>query len=106
MSDVIQRVGRERSFILAADTKGDKLRRWQNAIFETFGAIDMRVRDDLHFSGEIRRVSFPGLELTDVRSSSECARRTYRHLAGDRQQVVALLAAVPARGTKGQGHPA
>ena len=46
---------------------------------------------NLHFSGEIRRVSFPGLELTDVRSSSECARRMNCHLAGDRQQVVALL---------------
>ena len=46
---------------------------------------------NLHFSGEIRRVSFPGLELTDVRSSSECARRMNRHLAGDRQQAVALL---------------
>ena len=83
MSDIIQRQGRGRPFVLAAEPKGDKLRRWQSAIFETFGAIDMRIRDDLHFSGEIRRVSFPGLELTDVRSSSECARRTRRHLDGD-----------------------
>jgi AraC-like DNA-binding protein len=82
---------RRHPFILAAEPKGDKLRRWQSAIFETFGAIDIRIRDDLHFSGAIRRVPFPGLELTDVRSSSECARRSHRHLTGDRQEAVALL---------------
>ena len=91
MSNAIQRLGRKSPFILASEPKGDKLRRWQNAIFETFGATDMRIRDDVHFSGEIRRVSFSGLELTNVRSSSECARRTNRHLAADRLQVVALL---------------
>lgn len=91
MSHVVQQEGMGRPFVLAAEPKGDKLRRWQSAIFETFGAIDMRIRDDLHFSGEIRRVSFPGLELTEVRSSSECARRTRRHLADDRQDLVALL---------------
>lgn len=78
-------------FLLAAEPKGDKLRRWQSAIWQTFGAIDMRIRDDLHFSGAIRRISLSPLELTDVRSSSECARRTRRHLDHDLQDVVALL---------------
>lgn len=78
-------------FVLAAESTGDKLRRWQSAIWETFGAIDMRIRDDLHFSGAIRRMSFSHLELTDVRSSSECARRTRRHLSHDQQDAVALL---------------
>ena len=32
---------RRHPFILAAEPKGDKLRRWQSAIFETFGAIDI-----------------------------------------------------------------
>lgn len=80
-----------RPFILVAGPKGDKLRRWQSAIFETFGAIDMRIRDDVRFRGAIRRASLPGLELTDVRSSSECARRTRSHLTRDAQDVIGLL---------------
>lgn len=80
-----------RSFILAAEPRGGKLQQWQSAIFETFGAIDMRIRDDVHFSGAIRRVPLRGLELTEVRSSSECARRTRRHLSGNVNDAVALL---------------
>ena len=91
MTNAISEAVRGRSFVLTAESTGDKLRRWQNAILETFGAIDLRIRDDLHFSGAIRRVSFPNLELTDVRTSSECARRTRRHLAGEKHEAVELL---------------
>ncbi|WP_157100291.1 helix-turn-helix domain-containing protein [Rhodoplanes sp. Z2-YC6860] len=79
------------SFILAAEPRGGKLQQWQSAILETFGAIDMRIRDDAHFSGAIRRVGLQGLQLTEVRSSSECARRTRRHLSGSVNDAVALL---------------
>jgi AraC-like DNA-binding protein len=91
MSNAISEAGRECSFALTAEPAGGKLRRWQTAIFETFGAIDTYIRDDIRFSGAMRRVSFPNFELTDVRSSSECARRTRRHLSGDKQEIVELL---------------
>ncbi len=91
MSNAISEAVRGCSFALTAEPAGGKLRRWQTAIFETFGAIDTCIRDDLRFSGAIRRVSFPNFELTDVRSSSECARRTRRHLSGDKQEIVELL---------------
>ena len=70
---------RAQPFVLTAEPSASKLRQWQSAIFATFGSLEMRIRDDLYFSGSIRRVQFSGLELTDVRSSSECARRTRRH---------------------------
>lgn len=82
---------RGQAFILAVEPTADKLRRWQRAILHTFGAMDMRIRDDARFTGTIRRVPFAGLELTDVCSSSECARRTRRHLAADTHEMVALL---------------
>jgi AraC-like DNA-binding protein len=91
MSRAVSEAARGRAFVLAADSKGDKLQQWQAAIFNTFGAIDVRIRDDARFSGAIRRVRFSSLELTDVRSSSEWARRTRRHLTGDTQEAVALL---------------
>ena len=91
MSKAISEAGRGCSFALTAEPAAGKLQRWQTAIFETFGAVDTCVRDDLHFSGALRRVSFPNFELTDVRSSSESVRRTRRHLAGDKQEIVELL---------------
>jgi AraC-like DNA-binding protein len=78
-------------FVLAAEPGGDKLRRWQEAIHRTFGAMDMSIQDDSRFSGAIRCTPFRALELTEVRSSNEFARRTRRHLAGDTQEMVALL---------------
>jgi AraC-like DNA-binding protein len=87
----VARAASERLSVLAADPEGDKQRRWQSAIFETFGAMEVGIRDDLHFSGAIRRVPVADMELTDVRSTSECARRTRRHLTSDRQEAVALL---------------
>jgi AraC-like DNA-binding protein len=91
MANAVPEAVRGRSLVLTTDPKGGTLRRWQTAIFETFGAIDMRIRDDHRFTGAIRRVSFPTLELTDVRTSSECARRTRRHLTADKKEAVELL---------------
>jgi AraC family transcriptional regulator, positive regulator of tynA and feaB len=82
---------RAQPFVLTAEPSASKLRQWQSAIFATFGSLEMRIRDDLYFSGSIRRVQFSGLELTDVRSSSECARRTRRHASSDSAGAVALL---------------
>jgi AraC-like DNA-binding protein len=91
MSNAISEAVRGRAFVITAEPEADKLRRWRTAIFETFGAIDTCIREDLHFSGALRRISFPKFELTDVCTSSECVRRTRRHLSDDKEESVELL---------------
>jgi AraC family transcriptional activator of tynA and feaB len=76
---------------LSSALAADRHRAWERFIDEAFGAVDMNITDAKTFNGEIRRVSLGELELNEVVSDFEIAKRTNGHIARDRKEYFMLL---------------
>lgn len=69
----------------------DKDRCWEDIVNQLFGAVDMSIADSSGFAGQVSRASLGGLELCEVSSDYEVARRTATHIARDRRQCFVLV---------------
>lgn len=60
---------------------GDRAALWRNVIRDVYAYLEIDVAPGPEFSGQIVRSQLGQIEITDVRTDSEIARRTRRHIA-------------------------
>lgn len=61
---------------------GDRAALWRGVIRDVYAHLEIDVAPGPEFSGQIVRSQLGRIEITDVRTDSEIARRTRRHIAG------------------------
>ncbi len=76
---------------LSSSPAAERHRHWEELVDELFGAVDMSIANAAMFNGEIRRASLGELELDEVVSDFEIAKRTCRHIARDRREYFMLV---------------
>ncbi len=76
---------------LSSAAAADRHRAWEAFVDQAFGAVDMNIDSAKTFKGEIRRASIGELELNEVVSDFEIAKRTSRHIARDGRDHHLLL---------------
>jgi len=64
---------------------------WKRVIDEMFGSVDLKISDEVTFSGEIRHAKLGAMELTEVVSDYEDSQRTKRHVAQDKKEFFVLV---------------
>ena len=60
---------------------GDRAALWRGVIRDVYAHLEIDVAPGPEFSGQIVRSQLGQIEITDVRTDSEMARRTRRHIA-------------------------
>jgi AraC family transcriptional activator of tynA and feaB len=65
---------------------GDKSYQWKKLIDELFGSADISISNESKFFGGIQRSSIGGIELVEVASNYEDAKRTKSHIAKDKKE--------------------
>jgi AraC-like DNA-binding protein len=70
---------------------GDRRKGWQSIVGEIYAHLDIEIAPRADFFGRIRRTSMGDIELTEVETDGECARRTARHIAHDRRDSYLYL---------------
>lgn len=76
---------------LSSAATADKHHSWEQLVDELFGAVDMSIANAATFNGEIRHASLGELELEEVVSDFEIAKRTRSHIARDRKEYFVLI---------------
>jgi AraC-like DNA-binding protein len=76
---------------LSSTSAPDRHHSWEQLVDELFGAVDMSIANAATFNGEIRRASLGELELDEVASDFEIAKRTRSHIARDRKECFVLI---------------
>lgn len=76
---------------LCSASTADRHQSWERFVDEVFGAVDMSIGKAATFNGEIRCATLGELELDEVASDFEIAKRTLRHIARDRKEYFVLI---------------
>lgn len=76
---------------LSSASAPNRDRSWEQLVDELFGAVDMSIANAATFNGEIRRAFLGELELNEVASDFEIAKRTPSHIARDRKEYFVLI---------------
>src|SRR5882724_9854469 len=71
--------------------------RWHELVESIFGSVDIDLGDPARFHGHIRRTVLGDVELNEVLTSYEDARRTRKNIATDLKESFVLV--IPRAGT-------
>ena len=70
---------------------GNRQKSWQAIISELYTALDINIPDRPDFFGRISRTNLGPVEITEVMTDQELARRTRRHISRDTQESFLFL---------------
>jgi AraC-like DNA-binding protein len=80
-----------RRIYCSATLAGDRRKAWQEVIAEIYAHLDIEISTRADFFGRICRSTLGDVELTEVVTDGEAARRTARHIAHDQRESYLYL---------------